>query len=135
MITVIKNTYPVFENGICTIQTNLLIKYGIIADTNCKDIPKNAYVIDADGGYTLAGFVDLHVHGGGNADFMDGNIDAFKTVTETHIKHGTTSLFPTSMTATEKADRICRLFYSLFICSSLLGFSFKTKLCGKYSLT
>jgi N-acetylglucosamine-6-phosphate deacetylase len=38
------------------------------------------------------GFVDLHVHGGDNADFMDGTIDAFETVVRAHTRHGTTSI-------------------------------------------
>ena len=56
--------------------------------------------VDAEGGYLLAGFIDTHVHGGGGADFMEGTVEAFETVTATHLKHGTTMLAPTSMTAT-----------------------------------
>ena len=46
----------------------------------------------------LPGFVDLHVHGGGGADVMDGG-DAVATVARTHARHGTTSLLATTMTA------------------------------------
>ena len=35
------------------------------------DLPADAEVIDLDGAYLLPGFVDIHVHGGGGADFMD----------------------------------------------------------------
>ncbi|MEN9813187.1 MAG: hypothetical protein RL479_1873, partial [Verrucomicrobiota bacterium] len=34
--------------------------------------PRGATVVDAAGGYVSPGFVDLHVHGGNGADFMDG---------------------------------------------------------------
>lgn len=46
----------------------------------------------------LPGFIDLHVHGGGGADVMDGG-DAVATVARTHARHGTTSLLATTMTA------------------------------------
>lgn len=46
----------------------------------------------------LPGFIDLHVHGGGGADVMDGH-DAIDTVARTHARYGTTSLLATTMTA------------------------------------
>jgi N-acetylglucosamine-6-phosphate deacetylase len=46
----------------------------------------------------LPGFIDLHVHGGGGADVMDGN-GAIDTVARMHARHGTTSLLATTMTA------------------------------------
>ena len=55
--------------------------------------------VDAAGGYVTPGFVDLHVHGGDNADFMDGSVEAFETVTRAHTRHGTTSIVPTSTVA------------------------------------
>lgn len=45
----------------------------------------------------LPGFVDLHVHGGGGADVMDGP-DAVQAVAAFHLRHGTTSLCPTTVT-------------------------------------
>ena len=45
-------------------------------------------------------FIDLHVHGGLNCDFMDGTPEAFHTVCKAHLKHGTTSLLATSTAAT-----------------------------------
>ena len=46
----------------------------------------------------IPGFVDLHVHGGGGCDIMDGG-DAAATVARTHARFGTTSLLATTMTA------------------------------------
>jgi N-acetylglucosamine-6-phosphate deacetylase len=46
----------------------------------------------------LPGFVDLHVHGGGGADVMEGG-NAIDTVARTHVRHGTTALLATTMTA------------------------------------
>jgi N-acetylglucosamine-6-phosphate deacetylase len=56
--------------------------------------------IDLAGMYLAPGFVDLHVHGGDGADFMDGTAEAFRTVCRCHARHGTTSLTPTSTVAT-----------------------------------
>ncbi|NRB54520.1 MAG: N-acetylglucosamine-6-phosphate deacetylase [Salinicola sp.] len=46
----------------------------------------------------LPGFVDLHVHGGGGADAMEGG-DAAAIMARTHVRFGTTSLLVTTMTA------------------------------------
>ena len=35
-------------------------------------------VVDLEGKYLAPGFVDLHVHGGDGADFMDGTAEAFR---------------------------------------------------------
>ncbi len=60
--------------------------------------PKNAVVIDAKGGYISPGFIDIHVHGGAGADFMDGTVLAVRTALKAHARHGTTSIFPTTTT-------------------------------------
>jgi N-acetylglucosamine-6-phosphate deacetylase len=52
--------------------------------------------IDLEGGFLAPGFVDLHVHGGAGADFMDGTEAAFRTACRAHARHGTTSLLPTT---------------------------------------
>lgn len=46
----------------------------------------------------LPGFINLHVHGGGGADIMDG-AGAIDTVARIHARHGTTCLLATTMTA------------------------------------
>ncbi|MBE6541800.1 MAG: N-acetylglucosamine-6-phosphate deacetylase [Ruminococcaceae bacterium] len=55
--------------------------------------------VDGEGMYLSAGFIDLHVHGGGGHDFMDATEEAFIGGLETHLKHGTTSCVPTTLTA------------------------------------
>ena len=83
---------------------NILVTDGIIADTDFPEgrRPDNTEIIDLGGRYLFAGFVDLHVHGGGNRDFKDGTAEAFETVVKTHLSHGTTTLLPTAMTASEE---------------------------------
>lgn len=61
-------------------------------------VPENATVVDAKGGYISPGFIDIHVHGGGGADFMDGTVPAVRTVLAAHAQHGTTTIFPTTTT-------------------------------------
>ncbi|MGE3807043.1 MAG: N-acetylglucosamine-6-phosphate deacetylase [Gemmataceae bacterium] len=55
--------------------------------------------IDLRGAYLAPGFIDLHVHGGAGADFMDGTLDAFRTVCRAHARHGTTGILPTTTVA------------------------------------
>ena len=54
--------------------------------------------IDNEDDYILPGFIDLHVHGGGGKDVMDGG-DAVQVIARMHARHGTTSLLATTMTA------------------------------------
>ncbi len=61
-------------------------------------VPRGAEIIDARGGYVSPGFVDLHVHGGAGADFMDGTAAAVATACACHLRHGTTTIFPTTTT-------------------------------------
>ena len=59
-----------------------------------------AHVLDARGGLIAPGFVDLHVHGGGGADFMDAREHAVRTALAAHAAEGTTTLCPTTTTGT-----------------------------------
>lgn len=61
-------------------------------------VPKQARIVDAKGGWISPGFVDIHVHGGGGSDFMDGTSEAIQQSCVSHARHGTTTLFPTTTT-------------------------------------
>lgn len=80
------------------------------------DPPSGVEVVDVQGQYLAPGFVDLHVHGGDGADFMDGTPEAFHTVCRCHARHGTTSLTPTSTVA-----RYDQYVQFVNICQYLLG--------------
>ncbi len=60
-------------------------------------------VIDAEGKYISPGFIDLHIHGGGGHDFMDGSVEAFLKIAETHARYGTTSMMPTTLSGSREA--------------------------------
>lgn len=50
------------------------------------------------GSVWLPGFIDLHVHGGGGRDLMEGG-DAAAVIAHVHARHGTTAMLATTMTA------------------------------------
>ncbi len=94
----IKNARVVLSDCVTEPQ-NILLKNGKISAVNYQGEATQS--IDAKGGYLLAGFIDLHVHGGGGADFMDATPEAFEKAVKSHLQHGTTLLYPTAMTASE----------------------------------
>lgn len=53
--------------------------------------------IDAKGQFVTPGFIDIHVHGGGGFDFMDGGTEPIICAADFHFIHGTTSIMPTSL--------------------------------------
>src|SRR5688572_13123852 len=67
-------------------------------------IPAGTQVLDAQGGYVAPGFIDVHVHGGAGADFMDATPDAIRAVCRFHASGGTTGLLAT--TAAAPADEL-----------------------------
>lgn len=72
--------------------------------------------IDLAGNFLTPGFIDLHVHGGDNADFMDATAEAFRTICRAHARHGTTALLATSTVA-----RHDQHLAFLDVCRSLKG--------------
>lgn len=55
-------------------------------------------VFEAGDGYISPGFIDIHVHGGAGSDYMDGTAQAVRTANRAHLRHGTTTIFPTTTT-------------------------------------
>ncbi|OAA93129.1 N-acetylglucosamine-6-phosphate deacetylase [Clostridium coskatii] len=55
-------------------------------------------IIDAGGKYVSPGFIDVHIHGSGGKDTMDGEISDLKIISETIAKNGVTAFLPTTMT-------------------------------------
>ena len=76
---------------------SVLIENGKIKEINPNDCDdKN--VIDANGLYLSPGFIDVHIHGAGGHDTMDGTFEAINEISKVIVKHGTTSFTPTTMT-------------------------------------
>ena len=51
----------------------------ILEVTNCDLAVVGAQLFDARGMYVVPGGVEIHAHGGGGRDFMEGTEDAFRT--------------------------------------------------------
>lgn len=66
----------------------------------------DAEIIDAGDGFIVPGFIDLHVHGGGGFDVMDGSCGAVKEIAKVHCRHGTTAFLATTMTMSK--DKILK---------------------------
>lgn len=81
-------------------QGTIVIIDGKIAEVGYENIEvPDALEIDAQNQYVAPGFIDIHVHGGGGHDFMDGTEEAFLKIAETHAQYGTTSMLPTTLTS------------------------------------
>lgn len=96
----IKNGRIIVNSDIVTGRT-LVLTDGKVSAISENEEPDDEYdeVIDAKGMYISPGFIDIHVHGGGGFDFMDGTVESFLGVAKTHARYGTTSLVPTTLTA------------------------------------
>lgn len=90
--------YRVLENGVVVVRDGKIDYVG----TSDVDVP-GARVIDAGGRYISPGFIDIHIHGGGGHDFMDGTVEAFLGVAAAHARYGTTAMLPTTLTSTREA--------------------------------
>lgn len=94
----ITNAKIVTEQGV--IENGTIVLNG----GSIESISASAYAggdvetIDAQGGWVLPGFVDVHVHGGYGADWMDASKESIDTITRFHAGHGTTSIVATTLT-------------------------------------
>lgn len=104
----LQNQYKIINGRIITpyriIERGTLITKGDkITAISEQDIASPAAIeIDAQGCYVAPGFIDIHIHGGGGHDFMDGSETAFLKIAETHAKYGTTAMVPTTLTSTRE---------------------------------
>lgn len=90
-------------------QGTVLVADGKIVGVEEGDVDfADAISIDAKGQYISPGFIDIHIHGGGGYDFMDGTAEAFLQIAAIHAKHGTTAMLPTTLTS-EKEDLLLTL--------------------------
>ncbi len=90
----IENARLILENEILS-DGALLIEDGRILKVGARGsfaAPQEAQRMDAEGLYIGPGFVDIHVHGGGGAEFFEEPLKA----AEYFLRHGTTTILPSS---------------------------------------
>ena len=68
-----------------------------------KEVPKESEVIDAQGLYLSAGFIDIHIHGSNGFDVMDATPEALEGISKSVLQTGTTSFLATTMTMSQEA--------------------------------
>lgn len=99
----------IFNGEIITPDINLGTGTVLVEDGRIKAVEKGIIEaegyedVDAEGGYIMPGFIDIHTHGAGNHDFMDCTAEACIGIAKEHAKHGTTMLFPTTL-ASDNAE-------------------------------
>lgn len=64
-----------------------------------EQIPSGAKVVDLEDSILVPGFIDMHIHGGAGHDVMEPATDALPAVERFLFRHGVTSYFPTTITA------------------------------------
>ena len=95
------------------LDTCVYIDNGKIYAITDENLPYDR-LIDAEGNYVSAGFIDTHVHGGGGADFMDGGVEPMRIAAKTHLMHGTTSICPTTLASSYATLKQALLDFKVF---------------------
>lgn len=89
----------VLYDGVVRIEDGLISFIGIWKQlTLFQQKAWNNDAVDAQKGWVLPGFIDLHIHGGYGASFMDANAECYDKITKFHMEHGTTAMLATSVT-------------------------------------
>ena len=97
MITKITNGKIVTENEI-TVGKDIYLSDGKITAVTGDKLPFDR-LINADGNYVSAGFIDMHTHGAAGCDFATGSPEDIVKAANHHCKHGTTTIFPTTLSS------------------------------------
>lgn len=69
---------------------------------SAENVPSDAEIIDAGGGFISPGFIDLHIHGYLGKDVCDGEEESIRTISKGIIANGVTGYLPTTMTVDMK---------------------------------
>jgi N-acetylglucosamine-6-phosphate deacetylase len=83
-------------------DAGILIREGVIEAIGPRSgmtLPADAQEIRATDKTAIPGFLDVHIHGAGGHDVMEGNATALRAITRKVSEYGTTSLVATTVTA------------------------------------
>ena len=101
MLTQIYNGHILTPQGWINGGSVVLDGHSIVeVSKSARIMPDVDATVDADGDHVLPGGIDLHCHGGGGSDFMEGTREAFENAALTHLKHGTTAIYATLSSST-----------------------------------
>ncbi len=90
------------------IQNGYLVEdKGVIQAFGSQPVPEiwvkqATSTIDCHSLYLSPGFVDIHTHGSGGFDYMDGTVEAFEQAAKAHLRFGATTILPTTLASTDK---------------------------------
>jgi N-acetylglucosamine-6-phosphate deacetylase len=102
MSTILIHVGRAFGPGAEINDAGILIREGVIEAIGPRSgisLPPGAQEIRATSKTAIPGFVDLHIHGAGGHDVMEGNGAALRAVTRKVSESGTTSIVATTVTA------------------------------------
>lgn len=98
MTTLITNATLV-DKGKITKNASIFIEDGKIAKRHNR---KPDRTLDASSLFVSPGFIELHTHGAGGYDFMDGTKEAYLEACHMHLLHGTTTIYPTTLASSRE---------------------------------
>ena len=93
----IKNGKVILENEV-VLGKAVLYTDKIVGIVDESEIPADAEVIDAEGGYVSPGFIELHIHGYLSKDVCDANEESLRIISKGLLGNGVTGYLPTTMT-------------------------------------
>jgi N-acetylglucosamine-6-phosphate deacetylase len=102
MTTILLHTAKAVTPAAEISDAGILIRDGVIEAVGARadvSLPGGAIEIEATDQIAVPGFIDVHIHGAGGRDVMEGSNEALSTVARTVAKRGTTSMVATTVTA------------------------------------
>lgn len=86
----------------------ILFEEQIVGIVPADQVPESIERIDVEGALVTPGLFDVHIHGSGGCDTMDGTAEALHTIASTIVKNGVTRFLATSVTL--PLDRTAQVF-------------------------
>lgn len=94
-----KNVKPIIGGKISD-NCDIAVEHDKISQISSHiDGGKADIIYDLKGGILASGYIDIHTHGGGGHDVMEGTTEALSEISKYHLLTGTTTYIPTTLTA------------------------------------
>src|SRR5256885_13951959 len=125
------------------VDAGILIRDGVIEAIGPRQgisLPAGALEVLATEQTAIPGFIDVHIHGAGGRDVMEGSAEALSTITKRVAQFGTTSIVATTVTASTDdtiravegiAKYIPQQFDANDPCAEILGIHFEGPFLSK----